>query len=419
MLKSLANRNGARLPRLALLLVVVALSGGLIIANAQQPPQSNQQQRPRRVGTKAQQTPTPTPGTSSTPTPVGEEVGEGDVVRVDTQLVSVPAVVTDRTGRPLPNLRAENFVVYEDGRPQQISNFATTEAPFEVVLLLDTSGSTRADLGLIRRAARAFIDALRPGDRVSIVGFNSSQDGASGLATVDLLTRLTDDREALQKALENIGASNGTPYYDALTRIAGEVFREPPREEVRGRRAVVALTDGVDSASDADYEEARARLQRVGVACYFIQVNTEDFVEDRLLSDCQQFGTLRLSKTQLQRYRRIFVPRADATSYEDFCQMGQFERMTISRSLYDLARREMNELARASGGKTFPVADLSDARAAFAQVAHEIGTQYSLGYYPTNKTRDGHFRSIRVEVRGVAGAGAQVRAREGYYAPKS
>jgi VWFA-related protein len=254
---------------------------------------------------------------------------------------------------------------------------------------------------------------------VSIVGFNGSQDGSSSLATVDLLTRLTDDREVLQKALENIGASNGTPYYDALTRIAGEVFREPPRDEIRGRRAVVALTDGVDSASDADYEEARARLQRVGVACYFIQVNTEDFVEDRLLSDCQAFGTLRLSKTQLQRYRRIFVPRADATSYEDFCRMGQFERMEISRSLYDLARREMNDLARASGGKTFPVVDLSDARAAFAQVAHEIGTQYSLGYYPTNKTRDGHFRSIRVEVRGVTGDGAQVRAREGYYAPKS
>jgi Ca-activated chloride channel family protein len=417
MLKSLANRNGSQPPRLALLLTITALLSGLVIANAQQP--SSQQQRPRRVGSQAQPTPGATPRTPSTPTPLGEEVDEGDVVRVDTQLVSVPAVVTDKTGRPLPNLRAENFVLYEDWRPQQISNFATTEAPFEVVLLLDTSGSTRADLGLIRRAARAFIDALRPGDRVSIVGFNSSQEGASGLATVDLLTRLTDDREALQKALENIGASNGTPYYDALTRIAGEVFREPPRQELRGRRAVVALTDGVDSASDADYEEARARLQRVGVACYFIQVNTEDFVEDRLLRDCQEFGTLRLSQTQLQRYRRIFVPRADATNYEDFCKMGQFERMDISRSLYDLARREMNDLARASGGKTFPASDLHDARAAFAQVANEIGTQYSLGYYPTNKSRDGHFRAIRVEVRGVTGSGAQVRAREGYYAPKS
>jgi Ca-activated chloride channel family protein len=363
--------------------------------------------------------PDATPGPTSTPTAIGDEVDEGDVVRVETQLVSVPAVVTDRGGRPLANLRAENFVLYEDGRPQQISNFATTEAPFEVALLLDTSGSTRSDIALIRRAARAFLDALRPGDRVSIIAFNNSQDGAGSLATVDVLTRLTDDREKLQKALENIGASNGTPYYDALVRIGEEVFREPPREEMRGRRAVVALTDGVDSASDAGYAEARARLQRVGVACYFIQVNTEDFVEDRLLRDCQEFGTLRLSRTQLQRYRRIFVPRADATNYEDFCQMGQFERMQISRSLYDLARREMNDLARALGGKAFPTTDLRDARAAFAQVATEIGTQYSLGYYPTNKTRDGRFRAIRVEVRGANAPGAQVRAREGYYAPKS
>lgn len=420
MLKSLANRKVPQAPRLVLLFAVLTLLGGLVIANAQQSPQANQQQRPRRVGSVGgtSSSPTATPRTSSAPTAIGEEVEDGDVVRVDTQLVSVPAIVTDGTGRPLSNLRAENFILYEDGRPQQISNFSTTEAPFEVVLLLDTSGSTRADLGLIRSAARAFIDALRPGDRVAIVAFNNSEASSSGLATVDLLTRLTEDHEALHKALENVGASNGTPYYDALSRIAEDIFRESPRQEIRGRRAVVALTDGVDSASDADYAGARSRLQRLGVACYFVEVNTEDFVEDRLLRNCQEFGTLRLSATQLQRYRRIFVPRADAAHYEDFCQMGQFERMAISRSLYDLARREMSDLARASGGKTFPANDLRDARAAFAEVAREIGTQYSLGYYPTNKTRDGHFRSIRVEVRGAA-QGAQVRAREGYYAPKS
>ena len=398
------------------LIFLLALLSAITVTNAQQ---TSQQQRPRRVGGASEKPSPPVePRASSTPETGGEEVDEGDIVRVDTQLVSVPAVVTDRGGRPLANLRAENFILYEDGRPQQISNFATTEAPFEVALLLDTSGSTRSDIGLIRRAARAFLDALRPGDRVSIIAFNNSQNGGGRLASVDVLTPLTNDREVLQKALENIGASSGTPYYDALVRIGEEVFCEPPRPEMRGRRAVVALTDGVDSASDADYAEARSRLQRINVACYFIQVNTEDFVEDRLLRDCQEFGTLRLSRTQLQRYRKIFVPRADATSYEDFCRMGQFERMQISRSLYSLARREMNDLARTLGGNTFPTSDLRDARAAFAQVATEIGTQYSLGYYSTNKTRDGRFRAIRVEVRGAT-QGAQVRAREGYYAPKS
>ena len=102
-----------------------------------------------------------------------QEVDEGDVVRVETQMVSVPAVVTNNSGRPLVGLRAENFALFENGKQQRITNFATTEAPFEIALLLDTSGSTRADVALIRQAATAFIDALRAGDRVAIVGFNS------------------------------------------------------------------------------------------------------------------------------------------------------------------------------------------------------------------------------------------------------
>lgn len=136
------------------------------------------------------------------------------------------------------------------------------------------------------------------------------------------------------------------------------------------------------------------------------------FCEDRLLADCQDDRTLRLSRAQLERYRRTFVPSADRADYADFCQMGPFERMAISRSLYQLARQEMDQLARASGGRTFQATDLYAARTAFAEVAAEIGRQYSLGYYSTNKTRDGRFRQIRVDVRGIAGA--QVSAREGY-----
>jgi VWFA-related protein len=397
-----------------LLLAIVIFSLSLAATGARVQTQGNKQQRPRRVGPTQ---PAPNASKSANAQQV-EEVEEGDVVRVETQLVSVPAVVYDTTGRPLVSLRPENFILYEDGRPQRITNFATTEAPFEVALLLDTSGSTRADVALIKRAANAFLEALRPDDRVALVAFNSRQEGDARLATVDVLTKLTSNRDALRKAVENIGTSNGTPFYDALERIAQDVFNEPARAEVRGRRAVVALTDGVDSTSEAEFSDARSRLLRAGVACYFIQVNTEDFVEDRLLRDCQDDGRLGLSQTQLARYRRIFVPRADASEYESFCSLGPFQRMEISRKLYGLARQEMNDLARASGGRNFTATDLRDARAAFAQVANEIGTQYSLGYYPSNKTRDGRFRAIKVEVKGVSG-GAQVRAREGYYAPRS
>ncbi len=371
--------------------------------------QERNRQRPRSVESVEKRS----PAADNSRKASDEEVTEGDVVRVETQLVSVPAFVTDYAGRPVAGLLGDNFLLFEDGQPQKIINFGTTDTPFEIALLLDTSGSTRADIGLIRQAATVFIDALRPGDRVAIIGFNTSKYRA----TVDVLSQLTENRKTLREAIEKLGSSNGTPFYDALERIAEDVFRNPPREEVRGRRAIVGLTDGVDSTGDSEFARASAKLIRSGIACYFIQLNTEDFVEDRLLKDCGDDDRLTLSTKQLQRYRQIFAPRTDPDDYKDFCMIGTFERMQISRDLYNLARREMNDLAKASGGRNFVVASLQDARAAFSNVATEIGTQYSLGYYPTNKARDGKFRNIRVEVHGVKDK-AQVRAREGYYAPK-
>lgn len=406
--------KAARLLSIALFLVAIAF-GPLTWQSAGYAQDQNQTRRPRRVSETQKPSGTPGPASNSNSAGNSEEVEEGDIVRVDTQLVSVAAVVTDSTGRPLAGLRSENFVLYEDGKAQNISNFGTTATPFEIALLLDTSGSTRADIDLIRQAANEFIEALRPGDRVSIVAFNAPPDEPTKMANVEVLAPLTEDRKVLRAAMERLGASNGTPYYDALGKIADQVFRDPPSDEMRGRRAVVALTDGVDSASDSDFAQAKARLGRGGVSCYFIQVNTEDFVEDRLMKDCQDDGRLSLSQRQLERYRQIFVPAAKSEDYTNFCQMGSFERMEISRQLYILARREMDELARMSGGRNFTAATLQDARAAFGRVATDIGTQYSLGYYPTNKSRDGKFRTIRVEVRGVKDK-TQVRARDGYYA---
>jgi VWFA-related protein len=403
-------------PRFAALVLGLTCALVLVSTHLLVAAQQTNQQRPRRVNPPAASQATPPPSVADKPTV--DEVDEGDVVRVETQLVSVPAVVTNKSGRPVTGLRAENFLLFENGQQQKITNFATTEAPFEIALLLDTSGSTRVDVGLIRQAANAFVDALRPGDRVAIVAFNTARQGQSIAARVEVLSQLTGDRKLLRAAIENLGSSNGTPFYDGLARIVDEIFREPAREEVRGRRAIVALTDGVDSTSESDFLTARSKLSRAGVASYFIQVNTEDFVEDRLLKDCQDDGRLTLSAKQLERYRKAYFPTARPDDFVDFCQMGPFEKMQISRDIYNLARREMNEIAKASGGRNFLAASLQDARAAFALVAIEIGTQYSLGYYPTDKTRDGKYRTIRVEVQG-APEKALVRAREGYVAPKS
>ena len=339
---------------------------------------------------------------------------EDEVVRVDTELVEVPVVVTDKTGKPLLNLKQNNFTIFEDGKTQELADFAATNAPFEVALLLDTSGSTRSDLQLIQRAAQSFIDSLRPGDRVSIIAFRSSTEGGRATASADLVSGLTDNRVALKGALERVSTSNGTPYYDGLVKVVEEVFTGTPKEEFRGRRALVALTDGVDSTSVSGFDEAREGLEAAGITSYFIQIDTRPFFEEGILGPCE--GATRFSAAQMRRYYRSFSPKSNVEQTTNFCQLGEFEKLAISKKLYEIADVELNALARKSGGKVFPVGDLTDARNAFKSVAAEIGTKYSLGYYSSNGKRDGSYRKIRVELRGLP-AGAQVRAREGYTAP--
>lgn len=341
---------------------------------------------------------------------------EEEILRIDTQLVEVPVVVTDKAGKPLTSLKKSDFEIYEDGKRQEVAEFGATSAPFEVALLLDTSGSTRSDLGLIKRAAENFINSLRPGDRVSIIAFKTVRDGSKARAESEILINLTDDRQKLKDALEKVDTSNGTPYYDAVLKIVDKVFKEKPKAEYRGRRALVALTDGLDSVSDSDFEEVREELEDSGLITFFVKVNTQEFFEENLLGDCE--FAMRFSVAQIRRYYKRFYRHADIEKVYDFCKLGDFERLDISRKLYQLADSEMNQLAKVSGGKVFPVADFSEARNAFKQVAGEIGTNYSLGYYSTNEKRDGSFRKIEVRVKGVP-AGAVIRAREGYTAPKN
>lgn len=341
---------------------------------------------------------------------------DDDVIRVDTQIVDVPVIVTDRDGKPILNLRKENFIIYEDGKLQEISDFSATSAPFEVALLLDTSGSTRQDLGLIKRAAENFIASLRAGDRVAIIAYRNELQNNQWQNFSEVLINLTDDRTKLKTALENVKTSNGTPFYDSLLQVAEKVFKEKPAEEFRGRRALVALTDGVDSVSGSEFEEVREQFEERGIVSYFIKVNTREFFEENLLGECTS-ETMRFSTAQINRYYRVFYPNPKIEKITEFCKLGDFERLDISKKLYELADKQMQDLAKISGGKVFPIADLSGARAAFKKVAEEIGTKYSLGYYSNNEKRDGTYRKIKVELKN-APAGATVRAREGYSAPK-
>ena len=343
-------------------------------------------------------------------------VEEKEVVKVNTQLVDVPIVITDKTGKPLLNLKENNFVIYEDGKKQQLESFRTTAAPFEVALLLDTSGSTRADLRLITRAAEDFINSLRPGDKVSIIAFNNFRASNRLVSGSEILIPLTADRNKLKIALANVKTSNGTPFYDGVLQVTEEVFKNKPSEEFRGRRAFVALTDGVDSSSVAGFSEIREDLSRAGIISYFIKVDTRDFFEDKLFGNCQISNNL--SQAQIRRYYRTFYPNSKIEKVFDFCKVGDFERLDMTKRLYELADAEMQNLSKISGGKVFPAAYLNEAQNAFRKVAEEIGTKYSLGYYSSNENRDGSRRKIKVELKDVP-AGVEIRSRESYTAPNN
>ena len=225
------------------------------------------------------------------------------------------------------------------------------------------------------------------------------------------------DRQADRCATRwrSCGTSNGTPFYDALARLAMRSFMI--RRPINFAAAVRWWRSPMESTPAAILISLRraSRLLRAGVASYFIQVSTEDYVEDRLLKDCQDDGRLTLSAKQLERFRRLFVPSADKRTIRIFAGWASSREWTSAGSC------TISRVARWMSWRGPPAgeicaATLQEASAAFAQVANEIGTQYSLGYYPSDKTRDGRYRQIKVEVRGVKDA--SVRARDGYYAPK-
>lgn len=322
-------------------------------------------------------------------------------LRVDTDLVSLEVAVTDRAGnQPAAGLRAEDFVIYEDGVRQKIVSFAAANVPFNLVLLIDTSGSTRDEVGLMRRAAQRFLSELRPKDRVALIQFNKE---------VELLEDLTTDRARIEQALGLLKPGSGTSFYDALHLTVDEVLKK-----VEGRKAIVALTDGVDSYGYLTYERVLPVLEKTNASAYFLELDTEAFTEAGMLRDCLADKHFEFSRKQLKKYYQEFVRSGAPENYEDHCLLTRLERMQINRRLYEAARRELRELADKTGGRVYPVKQVQQLDAVYAQIAAELRTQYSLAYYPSNEKHDGKWRTVRVEVRP---SGFTVRTRPGYRAP--
>src|SRR5947207_12192708 len=259
-----------------LLLAFCAAAHGVLFA----------QTRPRRVGpgapaqtnTNAQTNAPAAPRTAPTPFPtsrapqagqpaqrsrgeVAEEVGEDEVVRVNASLVTVPVSVLDRDGRFIPGLTKNDFRIFEDGVEQEVAYFAPVEQPFTVALVIDTSGSTRFKMEEMQDAAIAFLDQLRPNDRVIVVSFDDD---------VRVLSEPTSDRALLRAAIRRTRTGDGTRLYDAVDLVIRQQL-----SRVQGRKAIVLFTDGVDTTSKrASYRSTLAEAEELDAMIYPIQYDT-------------------------------------------------------------------------------------------------------------------------------------------------
>lgn len=337
---------------------------------------------------------------------------QDEPIKLKADLVSLTASVTDRNGRALRSLKAADFTVYEDGVRQRIEHFAATEEPFTLLLLLDLSGSTRDDIELMKRAARNFLAELRFDDRVGVIVF--SRD-------VEMIGEFTDPRARVIAAIEQMNTApgsatsrfstaTGTSFYDALYLA----LEDGPLKQVEGRKAIVCMSDGVDSTSMKSYKQVAPLVERSEVSLYFLELNTEEATLAGLLKDRSDPEHLNFSPTQLARYFDEF----DKDSPDRFRPretLSPLVKREINTGLYDMARREMNEMATRSGGHEYAVKALADLNGVYKQIADDLRSQYSLSYYPTNRRHDGSWRQLRVEVKAPD---AKVRTRTGYRAPE-
>jgi VWFA-related protein len=321
-----------------------------------------------------------------------EEVGEGDVVRVNTSLVTVPVSVLDRQGRFIANLQRDDFQVFENGVEQSIAYFEPAEKPFTVALLLDTSPSTHFHLNEIKDAAIAFAKQLRPQDRVLIVSFNDE---------VLLLTEVTNDLKLIETVIEeNVNTGNSTRLYDAVDLTIKERLNK-----IKGRKAIVLFTDGVDTSSQqATYQSTLREVEELDALIYPIQYDTTDYLR-------AMQGTGSGSVTVTTTRRGLFGTTTTQQTYNVPLNNG-IPLPGSTKADYDRADQYLHSLADKTGGRLYQANDNAQLAQSFTRIAEELRRQYSLGYYPKtdNAESDGR-RQIRVRVRQPNLA---VKARDSY-----
>lgn len=355
--------------------------------SAETPPPDEDGAAPPRerptLGRRGDQAPSPSAPTPTAPT-------DDDLITIQATLVTIPVVVSDDYNRYLPFLRKSDFSLMEDNVPQEITFFTSEKTPFHVALVLDVSRSAYLSIDDMRDAADAFIDHIRPDDRVSVFTFSDK---------IRQLCPFTSDQGELRRAVARAKIEGGTRLYDAAYQIL-----EGYLASVEGRKAMILLTDGEDTTSRA--YKPRDVLDRV------VESDVLVYTVEYPASDPNQI------QTPIQFPFPLPFPmpgrRPRPGPLFPFADPPQTGRSTSRQEPAVLGLEEtfLRDIAVISGGTHNPFTDLGTARTIFRSIADELRHVYVLGYYPTRGLDQPGYRRVRVRVNRPE---ARVRARPGYF----
>jgi Ca-activated chloride channel family protein len=298
-------------------------------------------------------------------------------VRVDVRLVNVVATVTDTRGRNISNLTANDFILEEDGKPQEITHFSQDQnVPVSVGVLLDTSGSMDRKIRTAVEAVERFSRRIHQNDEIFLITFSGHPV---------LRQDFTDNREKLSQALRHINATGGTALYDALTESLTKI-----REGRHSKRAILLITDGQDTASAAKLNDVLETVRESDLLIYPIGISTLTYAKGPGVSGVPELSALLPGGPQGPQTKRDEV---DLNILRTFAENSGGRAFLLAESLIN------------RGGQIEKVLDA---------IADELRSQYTLGFYPS-RPDDGRYHSLRVRTR----SGNAVRARRGYVATNS
>lgn len=305
-----------------------------------------------------------------------------EVITTTTSLVQLNVGVVDRQGRAVTTLSRQHFAVYEDNVKQSIQSFEPTSAPFSLVLLLDMSGSTLNFRQQLKQAAARFLDALGPDDRVAVIQFNAKVKTLAGFST---------DRRKAAYAIEITAGAGETHFYEALSYSLAALMKEGNR-----RKAIVALTDGLDTHLRNSDRAAAARAQTDEEAIASIKPNSSSVMNSVLTAADRQGVTIYPLALPSGDPKRLPLPDP------------------IINGIYGAARTRLQTVADRTGGSLNEIQRLDQLARIYVEVAASLRTLYSVAYQaPSNRPRDGKWRAIRVE---VTDPDLTARTRPGYFA---